>query len=297
MPCALKQGIQSCDECIVFARIRPHTAAPQSREAVRGTLERPVREILSADYAFLNQTLAKHYGIEKEIAATGGVEPVHGASAFRRGGLMRLGAVLTVTSAPLRTSPVKRGDWILRRVLGTPTPAPPADAGSIPADERLFGGLTVRERLESHRRNPTCARCHSRIDPLGFSLEHYDSIGRWRERYSNGKPIHDSGTLSDQTEIAGIDGILQYLDDQQQQVLRNLSHKLVGYALGRTVLTSDQPLIDRLTEAGGDATFSELAATIVTSKQFRYHRGQEESLADNANSADETRRVLLAKEK
>ena len=260
--------------------------------------ERPVREILSADYAFLNRTLAEHYGIDEEIAAMEGVERVSGANAFQRGGMMRLGAVLTATSAPLRTSPVKRGDWILRRVLGTPTPTPPADAGSIPADERLFGGLTVRERLEAHRTNPSCVSCHSRIDPLGFSLEHYDSIGRWREKYSNGKPIHDSGILADQTEVAGIDGILRYLEDHQQQMLRNLSSKLVGYALGRTVLASDQPLIDRLTELGGGATFSQLAATIVTSKQFRYHSGQgEASLAEGVNPVRQKRRVLLAKER
>ena len=259
--------------------------------------ERPVREILTADYAFLNQTLAEHYGIEKDVAPSQEVELVRGASAFQRGGLMRLGAVLTATSAPLRTSPVKRGDWILRRVLGTPTPTPPADAGSIPADDRLFGGLTVRERLESHRSNPSCASCHTRIDPLGFSLEHYDSVGRWREQYSNGKPIHDSGVLADKTEIAGTGGILSYLEDHQQQVLRNLSSKLLGYALGRTVLASDQPLIDRLTEAGGGATFSQLAATIVTSKQFRYHRGQEDGLADETSPGRETRPVLLAKER
>ena len=260
--------------------------------------ERPVREILSADYAFLNRTLAEHYGIEERVDATEKVERVNGANAFQRGGMMRLGAILTATSAPLRTSPVKRGDWILRRVLGTPTPTPPADAGSIPADERLFGGLTVREQLESHRSNPSCASCHTRIDPLGFSLEHYDSIGRWREQYSNGKPIDDSGTLADQTEIAGIHGILRYLENHEQQVLRNLSNKLVGYALGRTVLASDQQLIDRLTELGGDATFSQLAATIVTSKQFRYHRGQgEASVAADPNPVREARRVLLAKER
>src|SRR6185436_532153 len=153
--------------------------------------DRPIREILFADYAFLNKALAKHYGVTREIKSADDVELVDNANGFRRGGLLRLGAVLTATSAPLRTSPVKRGDWVLRRVLGTAVPPPPADAGSIPADDKLFGGLSVRDRLEAHKRNATCNNCHSRIDPLGFPLERYDSIGRWREQYPDGKPIDD----------------------------------------------------------------------------------------------------------
>ncbi|MEX2260744.1 MAG: DUF1592 domain-containing protein [Bryobacteraceae bacterium] len=233
--------------------------------------DRPVREILFADYTFLNQALAKHYGVQKEIKSDE-AELVSGANEFQRGGLLRLGAVLTATSAPLRTSPVKRGDWVLRRVLGTPTPPPPADAGSIPADEKAFGGLTVRERLAAHQRNASCANCHSRIDPLGFPLERYDAVGRWRNEYSDGKPIHDSSDLADGTPISGLDGLLRYLKAQERQVLRTLSSKLLGYALGRTILASDRPLIERLTDAGADASFSKLAAEIATSRQFRYRR-------------------------
>lgn len=236
--------------------------------------DRPVRELIFADYTFLNGALAKHYGVKLDNVANEMVR-VDGAGKFQRGGLLRLGAVLTATSAPLRTSPVKRGDWLLRRVIGTPVPPPPADAGSIPADDKLFGGLTVKERLESHRRNATCAGCHTRIDPLGFALEHYDSVGRWREQYSDGKPIHDSGTLSDKTEISGIGGLFGYMDAQQQQVRRTLSYKLLGYALGRTILASDQPLIDELAGAGGETSFSELVSKIVVSPQFRHLRGLE----------------------
>lgn len=235
--------------------------------------DRPVREILSADYTFLNKALAKHYGIKKEIKSD---QPqlVEGANEFQRGGLLRLGAVLTATSAPLRTSPVKRGDWVLRRVLGTPTPPPPADAGSIPADDKSFGGMSVFERLEAHKRNPTCASCHVRIDPLGFPLERYDAVGRWRDQYQDGKPIQDS-SMTGETKIAGVDGLLDYLTKQEPQVLRTMSNKLIGYALGRTVLASDQPLVERMMKAGGDATFSSLAAEIVTSRQFRYRRERE----------------------
>jgi hypothetical protein len=239
--------------------------------------DRPVREMLFADYTFLNQPLAKHYGVAKEIASKTGFERVDGADSFHRGGLLRLGAVLTATSAPLRTSPAKRGDWILRRILGTPTPPPPADAGSLPADEKAFGGLSVRERLEVHKRNPTCASCHTRIDPLGFSLERFDSVGRWRAQYSDGKPIDDSSTLGD-TQVAGVGGLLKYLSVEEKQVLRTLSYKLLGYALGRTVLASDQPLVEGMVAAGGDATLTQLITQIAISKQFRYRREQDDAV-------------------
>src|SRR5215468_7531042 len=238
--------------------------------------ERPLSEILSADYTFLNKDLAAFYGVKKEIKSTERLELVEGVIPFQRGGLLRLGAVLTATSAPLRTSPVKRGDWILRRILGTPTPPPPADAGSLPADDKLFGGLSLKAKLEQHKRNASCANCHTRIDPLGFSLEHYDPTGRWRERYPDGNPIEDSAALSDKTQIDGVDGLLKYLQSKEPQVRKNLCYKLVGYALGRTVLASDQLLIERMSRTGGAATFERLATEIATSKQFRHRRGREE---------------------
>jgi hypothetical protein len=174
-----------------------------------------------------------------------------------------------VTSAPLRTSPVKRGDWVLRRLLGEIVPPPPADAGSIPADDKLFGGLSLREKLEAHKRNATCAGCHVRIDPLGFPLEHFDSTGRWREKYNDGKAIWDSGTTRDRVDIAGVQGLLDYLKTKDEQVRRTLSAKLLGYALGRTVQASDQPLLDRMAADRPAPTFSQLVAEIVTSRQFR----------------------------
>ena len=238
--------------------------------------DRPLREMLTADYTFLNKDLAKFYGVTKEVKAVDKPELVTGANAFQRGGLLRLGAVLTATSAPLRTSPVKRGDWILRRILGTPTPPPPADAGSLPADDKLFGGLSLKAKLEQHKRNATCANCHLRIDPLGFSLERYDSTGRWRDKYADGNAIEDSAALPDKTEIAGINGLLKYLQTKDTQVRKTLAYKLAGYALGRTVLASDQLLIERMVLAGGEATFAQLATEIALSKQFRQWQGREE---------------------
>jgi Protein of unknown function (DUF1592)/Protein of unknown function (DUF1588)/Protein of unknown function (DUF1587)/Protein of unknown function (DUF1595)/Protein of unknown function (DUF1585)/Cytochrome C oxidase, cbb3-type, subunit III len=237
--------------------------------------DRPTREILSADYTFLNKTLAKYYGVKKDIKSATAAEKVDGANAFNRGGALRLGTVLTTTSAPLRTSPVKRGDWVLRRVLGTPTPPPPADAGSIPADDKLFGGLSLHDKLEAHKRNATCASCHSRIDPLGFPLEHYDSTGRWRDQYADGKPVYDAGKTFDQVEIEGTTGLLNYLQTKDAQIRRTLAMKMLGYAYGRTILPSDEPLIEKMVGAGGDAPFSQLVSEIVTSKQFRNRLGRE----------------------
>ncbi len=234
---------------------------------------RPVSDVLHADYAFVNKPLARFYGIDRDVASPDRVEMVSGSSAFNRGGALRLGAVLTTTSAPLRTSPVKRGDWVLRRLLGTPTPPPPADAGSIPGDDQAFEGLTLREKLTQHKRNPTCANCHLRIDPLGFPLEEFDAVGRPRSAYADGKPVDVRGEFADRTTIEGAAGLLKYLKDREAQILTTLSRKMLGYALGRTVLASDRPLIAEMTAAGGKATVADLAVKIVTSRQFRHRAG------------------------
>ena len=243
--------------------------------------DRPVREILFSDYAFLNRELAEHYGIKSAAAQTNKVTLVQGVNQYKRGGLLQLGAVLTVTSAPLRTSAVKRGDWILRRVLGTPVPTPPADVGSIPADDVLADGRTVRERLEAHRTDASCVNCHSRIDPLGFALEHFDPIGRWRETYRDGNRIDSTGTLSDGTQISNLEELHRYLQSQEAPYNRNLCVKLIGYALGRGELISDQPLIKQMTNSiNSDDRFSNLITQIVTSRQFRHRRGGNASESD-----------------
>ncbi len=247
--------------------------------------DRPVSEMFSADYTFLNQTLAKHYGVKKEINSKLETERVEGTRQFGRGGMLSLGAVLTATSAPLRTSPVKRGDWVLRRILGTPTPPPPANAGTLPADDKNFGGLSLKDRLAAHQRNATCAGCHSRIDPLGFPLERFDAVGRLRDKYADGNPIHDSTVTVDKQEIAGVEGLSQYLKSQETLVLKNFSRKLLGYALGRTMILSDQPLIEKLSQAGSDATISKLVTQIVNSKQFRNRRDSGETIQSKAVEA------------
>lgn len=237
--------------------------------------DRPLRELLFADYAFLNRPLAEHYGVEATGLSEGTLSRVEDIGRFQRGGLFGLGAVLTSTSAPLRTSAVKRGDWILRRVVGTPVPPPPADAGSIPADDVQADGLTVRERLEAHRQNPSCQNCHVRIDPLGFALENYDAIGRWRDQYRGGQPIDASGTLHDGTRIEGPAGLRSYLEANEREFFQLLCTKLLGYGLGRRASVADMQLVDEISadlQAGG--SFAQVVEKIVTSRQFRYHQGR-----------------------
>ncbi|MCC7042718.1 MAG: DUF1592 domain-containing protein [Acidobacteria bacterium] len=234
---------------------------------------RPLAEMFYADYTFLNKPLADFYGVKTEVPASGEMVKVDGANAFNRGGLLRLGSVLTTTSAPLRTSPVKRGDWVLRRILGTPTPPPPADAGSLPSDPAAFGGMTLRERLTQHKRNPTCANCHLRIDPLGFPLERFDAIGRTREVYQDGAAVDDTGEFADKSSIVGAQGLLDYLRTRDGQVMKTFSKKVLGYALGRTVMASDNRLINEMATAGGKVSFADLAIKVATSRQFRHHQG------------------------
>lgn len=240
---------------------------------------RPVREILHADYAFLNQPLAAFYGVSAPDVKGTELRRVDRATAFERGGALRLGAVLTTTSAPLRTSPVKRGDWILRRILGTPTPPPPADAGTLPADDKSFEGQTLRQRLAQHKTRTQCASCHLRIDPLGFPLEGYDAVGRSRQAYADGKPVDLTGEFRDKTTIVGTDGLLQYLQRKEPLVMTTLARKMIGYALGRNPQASDRPLIAGIVEAGSRASFADLATRIVLSRQFRFRAGPGEGPA------------------
>lgn len=236
--------------------------------------DRPANEILFADYTFVNQELAGHYGLDVELDESRELQQLTTADRFQRGGLLKLGAVLATTSAPRRTSPVKRGDWILRRVLGTPVPPPPADAGSIAADEVVADGSSIRQRLIAHRRDVSCHNCHARFDAFGFALENYDPLGRWRTHYRDEKPVETAGSLRDGLEISGVDGLHAYLGNELPRFHKTLARKLVGYSLGRQEDIGDQSLIADLTEhmqnGGGMAGLLE---RIVTSRQFRYRQG------------------------
>lgn len=244
--------------------------------------KRPLQEILFADYSFLNASLARHYGLNADGLGEAHEKVQSSSSTIQRGGLLSLGSIMAATSAPLRTSPVKRGDWVLRRVLGTPVPPPPANAGSIEADDAPADGKSVRQRLEAHRQDAACINCHSKIDPLGFALEHYDTLGRWRETYRDGQAIDDVLTLEDGRSIAGPAGLKAYLHDHQHQFYRTLSTKLLAYALGRSELASDQDLMTNLlaNAKSGEGTLADLVVTIVASPQFRSRRAGGETDAE-----------------
>jgi hypothetical protein len=260
-----------------FAQVRPGLY----EEAVRFFADLFARdgsilELLDADHTFLNETLAKHYGID----GVKGPEwrRVDGIKAQGRGGVLAFGAILAKQSGASRTSPVLRGNWLLESLLGERLPKPPKNVPQLPEDEAATEGLTVRQLVEKHRSVASCAGCHSRIDPFGFALEAYDPIGRLRRIDLGGRPVDTRAELKDGTRFDGLDGLKGYLmTRRKEEFRRNFCRKLLGYALGRAVQLSDEPLIDevlRRLDANGNR-FSAALETIVQSKPFRYHRGRE----------------------
>ena len=227
--------------------------------------DRPVADVIAADAVVINDVLAKHYGIP---GVTGPEwRRVEKVSAYGRGGFLGFGAVIAKQSAAARTSPIKRGAWLVQ-VLGERLPKVPPDVPPLP--ETPPAGLSVREITERHRADPKCAGCHVRIDPYGMTLERFDAIGRLRPA-SELKPGDTKGTLRDGTEIEDIAGLRNYFaGPRREDVLRTLARKLTGYALGRAVMTSDRKLIDEVTKTmtnGG--RWSDTLLVIVRSEQFR----------------------------
>jgi hypothetical protein len=227
--------------------------------------DRPVLDLLTGDAVVVNDVLAKHYG----IPGVAGPEwrRVEQVSAHGRGGLLGLGAVLAKQSAAARTSPIKRGAWVVE-MLGERLPNPPADVPPLP--ETPPAGLTVREITEFHTKDPRCSGCHSRIDPFGITLGQFDALGRLRPA-AELKPGETRATLRDGTVIDDFAGLQNYLaGPRRDDLLRSLARKLTGYALGRAVLPSDRPLVDTVmkTMAGG-GRWSDALLVIVQSEQFR----------------------------
>jgi len=236
----------------------------------------PVRQILDADHAYLNEALAKHYGIP-------GVEGpqwrrVEGVKQYGRGGILGLAAVQAKQSGASRTSPVLRGNWVVETLLGEKLPRPPPNVPQLPEAETGNEGLTMRQLVMRHVSDAACATCHQRIDPFGFALESYDPIGRLREKDLGGLPVDAKARLKDGTEFEGLDGLRDYLLTRKKDVfVRLFCRRLLGYALGRAVALSDQPLIDdMIAEANReDGRLSGLVLAIVRSPQFRTIRGGE----------------------
>jgi hypothetical protein len=234
--------------------------------------DRSVLELLDCDYTLLNERLAEHYGLP----------PVEGDELRlvkledrRRGGVLGLGAVLTNTSLPLRTSPVLRGKWVLEQLLGAHIPPPPPDAGVLPEDDGAHEGLTLREQLEAHRTKPECAACHQRMDPLGFGLESFDAIGRSRH-HTKGQPIDASGELPSGEAFSGPAELKQVLMSRKDEFLSNLSRKMFGYAMGRGLSRFDECVIKDCLKAleANEYRSSALVEEIVLSYAFQHRYGK-----------------------
>jgi hypothetical protein len=229
--------------------------------------DRSVIELVTADYSFLNERLARHYGIPnvygerfRRVTFGDGV----------RGGVLGLGGLLMVTSYPDRTAPVSRGLWVLDSLLGMPPPPPPGDVPDLQEAGDDGRKRSMREQMEAHRRNPACAACHVRMDPLGFAMEQFDAIGRWRTMTA-GQPIHPSAAFPDGTVIDGVRGVRTLVTGRRELFVETFTSKMLMYALGRRVDYRDQPAIRKIAReaAAQDHRWSAIIAGIVRSAPFR----------------------------
>lgn len=230
----------------------------------------PLLDLINADYVYVNEPLAKHYGIAE---VTGPQFRRVELDDPNRGGVLTLGAVLTLTSYPQRTSPVLRGKWLLEQVLGHPSPPPPMNVKTLPPDDQPREGLTFRQRLEQHRKDPTCASCHDRLDPLGFALENFDAIGAWRDQIG-GAPVDAAGQLTSGRTFTGPAELKTVVIENHQDFIRNLTRKMLGYALGRGVEPADTPAVLRIMKSlkADGYRGQTLVTEIVTGYPFRHRR-------------------------
>jgi hypothetical protein len=235
-----------------------------------------VVDLLNADYTFLNERLARHYGIPGVYGERFRRVSLGAAQDSRRG-LLGQASLLTVTSYPNRTSPVLRGKWVLGNLLGAPPPPPPPEVNATLGDKDESGRfVSVRARLEEHRRNPTCASCHGSIDPLGFALENFDPMGRWRTTAEGNSVIDASGALVDGSRFEGPAGLRTILLARREQFVTTVAEKLLSYALGRRLEAFDQPAVRKIVRdaAGEDYRWSAFVRGIVTSVPFQMRRSQ-----------------------
>ena len=235
--------------------------------------DRSVMDLLDADYTFLNERLARHYEIPNVYGSHFRRVTLKGEE---RRGLLGKGGILMVTSYANRTSPVLRGKWVLQNLLGTPPPPPPDNVPDLEETGEEGRPLSMRERMEQHRANPTCATCHARMDPLGFALENFDAIGKWRDT-EVGVPIDTSGVLPDGTPFQGPAGLRTVLLSRRQDFVLNVTEKLLTYALGRGVEYYDAPAIRKIMQeaAPSDSRWSSLILGIVKSTPFQMRRSKE----------------------
>ena len=229
--------------------------------------DRSILDFLDADYTFVNERLARHYGIPG----------VHGDDFRRvslagtpRAGVLGQASILAATSNPTRTSPVKRGKWILENILGTPPATPPSGVEALKEGRAAGSAGTLRDQMQRHRSDPNCASCHRRMDPLGFALENFDAIGAWRTT-EHGQPIDASGRLPAGNEFRGPDGLRAVLRTRRDAFARCLAEKMLIYALGRSLDRSDRRAIGRIVDriSQEQYRFSALVLAVVESEPFR----------------------------
>ena len=237
--------------------------------------DRSVTDLVDADYTFVNERLARHYGIPGVYGSR--FRRVTLPDRDQRGGLLAQGSLLATTSYPDRTSPVLRGKWLLDNILALPVPPPPADVP--PLEESAPGAVpaSIRERLAQHRENPTCNSCHSVIDPLGFALENYDVIGGWRMVDEAGEAVDASGTTTSGARVEGLSGLRAMLLDEPESFPRTVTGKLLAYALGRRIEYYDQPTVRMIVRdaAENDYRWSSLIVGVVSSVPFQMRAARE----------------------
>jgi len=230
--------------------------------------DRSVLNLIRSDYTFLNERLAKHYGIPNVYG--GRFRRVTLAPESHRGGLLRQGSVLSVTSYATRTSPVLRGVFVLKNLFGAPPPSPPPNVPAL--DESIVvANLSMRERMAAHRSNAVCASCHRTIDPVGFALENFDAIGQWREADADGRPVDTSAALPGAGEFRGIDGLEDALLSRPELLAGTLTEQLMTFALGRGVEFYDAPAVRKIVRDAekNDYRLSSLVLGIVKSAPFQ----------------------------
>ncbi len=229
---------------------------------------RSVNELLSADFTFVNERLARHYGIAGVQGSR--FRHVRFANSAERGGLLAHGALLTTTSYPDRTSPVLRGKWLLNNILGLQVPPPPPGTDTNLESKPGAKPASIRERLAEHRKNPACHGCHTAIDPLGFALENFDVIGGWRTADETGRPVDASGETASGAKIEGLEGLRALLLDDPEQFPRTVTAKLMSYALGRRLEYYDRPQVRAIVRASAADQYrwQALIAGIVRSPAF-----------------------------
>jgi hypothetical protein len=236
--------------------------------------DRSVLDLLRADYTFVNQRLAKHYGLPNVYGSH--FRRVELGKDHVRGGLLGQGSILTVTSYANRTSPVNRGKWILENLLGTPVPPPPQNVPPLPENGPGAKILTMRERMVQHRANPVCASCHQLMDPVGLATENFDAIGRYRTQSEAGTAVDASGGLPDGSTFEGAIGLRKAILNRPELFVATLTEKLLTYALGRGVEYYDAPAVRSIlrTARASDYRFSSVVVGIVKSTPFQMRRAR-----------------------